>query len=182
MANRPKGCVYPNCLSCTLPDCEYDSLEIDDEVQSASLDSAILSLRIADKYYANGSYPVYASQRKYNKSDKGRTRQYKYNHSEKGIAARKRYEQSEKGQEAQKRYSETLRFKESQKQYFSSEKGIDARNRYLDSEKGKEAQKRKAQKDIASGKNAERCKRYYEKHREEILAKAKTKRLAMVTR
>ena len=37
----------------------------------------------------------------------------------------------------------------------------------------------KAQKDIDSGKNAERCKRYYERHRAEILAKAKAKREAM---
>lgn len=143
------------------------------------MDSEILTLRIVAKHHANGTYSQYASQRRYNRSDKGRMKQHRYNHSAKGIAARKKYEQSDKGKEAKKRYSQTLRFQEAQKSYFLSQKGIDARNRYLNSEKGKEALKRKAEKDIASGKNAERCKRYYEKHKEEILAKAKAKREAM---
>lgn len=176
MANRPTGCIYPNCLNCPLPECEYDALEIEDEAESNSRDMDVLLLRTVARHHANGTYSQYVSQRRYNRSDKGRQAQHRYNHSDKGIAVKKRYEQSDKGKEAKKRYSRTLRGQEAQRRYLLSEKGIDARNRYLNSEKGKEALKRKAQKDIASGKNAERCKRYYERHRAEILAKAKEKR------
>ena len=62
------------------------------------------------------------------------------------------------------------------RKYFTSQKGKMAQKRYRDSEKGRAAFKRKQQKDIASGKNAERCKRYYEKHKAEILAKAKARK------
>ena len=164
--SRPKGCIYPNCLNCPLPECEYEGLEIEDEVESQAMDSEILTLRIVAKHHANGTYSQYVRQRRYNSSAKGRMSQSKYNHSANGIAARKRYEQSEKGKEAKKRYSRTLR-------------GQEAQRRYINSDKGKEALKRKREKDIASGKNAEKCKRYYERHRAEILAKAKAKREAM---
>lgn len=177
--SRPKGCIYPNCLNCPLPECEYEGLEIEDEVESQAMDSEILTLRIVAKHHANGTYSQYVSQRRYNSSDKGRMKQHRYNHSANGIAARKRYEQSDKGKEAKKRYSRTLRGQEAQRRYLTSCKGKMAQKRYLDSNKGKEALKRKAQKDIDSGKNAERCKRYYERHRAEILAKAKAKREAM---
>lgn len=66
--------------------------------------------------------------------DKGKISQWLYIHSPKGKEAQKRYNQSEKGKAAQKRYSQ--------------------------SEKGKEAQRRQTQKKIASGKNAEYCRRY----------------------
>lgn len=161
--SRPKGCIYPDCLNCPLPECEYDGLETEDEVESKALDLEILSFRIVAKHHANGTYSQYARHRRYNRSDKGRMKQHRYNHSANGIAAKKKYEQSDKGKEAKKRYSQTLRFKEAQK-------------RYRDSDKGREAFKRKQQKDVASGKNAERCKRYYERHKAEILAKAKAKR------
>lgn len=177
--SRPQGCIYPDCLNCPLPECEYEGLEIDDEAESKAMDLEILSIRIVAKHHANGTYSQYARQRRYNRSDKGRMKQHRYNHSANGIAARKKYEQSDKGKEAKKRYSRTLRGQEAQRRYLLSEKGIDARNRYLNSEKGQEAQKRKAQKDIASGKNAEKCRRYYERHKAEILAKAKAKREAM---
>ena len=180
MASRPIGCIYPDCLNCPLSECEYDALEIDDEIESKDMDSEILALRIVAKHHADGTYSQYASQIKYNRSAKGRMKQNKYNHSAKGILTRQRYEQSDKGKEAKRRYSRSLRGQEAQKTYFLSEKGIEARNRYLNSEKGKEALKRKAQKDVASGKNAERCKRYYEKHKAEILAKAKEKRKKVI--
>ena len=60
---------------------------------------------------------------------------YKYNHSEKGKARMNRYNNSEKGKERQKRYN--------------------------NSPKGKERSRRASQKDIESGKNAERCRKYY---------------------
>lgn len=163
MDKRPKGCIYPDCLNCPLPECEYDGIEIDDEAESKAIDADIIHIRTIDKHYMNGTYSQYVSNRKYNSSDKGRMRYNKYNRSAKGIAARKKYEQSEKGKEAKKRYSRTL-------------KGKDTQKRYINSAKGKEALQRKREKDIASGKNAERCKRYYEKHKAEILARAKAKR------
>ena len=61
--------------------------------------------------------------------------QYKYNHSDKGKARMSRYNNSEKGKERQKRYN--------------------------NSPKGKERSRRASQKDIESGKNAERCRKYY---------------------
>lgn len=60
---------------------------------------------------------------------------YKYNHSEKGKARMNKYNNSEKGKERQKRYN--------------------------NSPKGKERSKRASQRAIASGKNAERCRKYY---------------------
>ena len=80
--------------------------------------------------------------------EKGRVSQWKYNHSEAGKEAQKRYVKSEKGKEAHKRYAK-------------SEKGKQAKERYIQSDKGKEAEKRRKQKQIASGKNAEYCRRYY---------------------
>lgn len=44
-----------------------------------------------------------------------------------------------------------------------SESGRRARQKYAQSEKGKERERRKTQKKIASGKNAEACRRYRER-------------------
>lgn len=164
--SRPKGCIYPNCLNCPLPECEYDGIEIEDEAISNAIDREIKHIRVVENHYSNGTYSTYASKRRYFRSEKGKN-------------TVKRYFKSDKGKEAQKRYSRTLRGQETQRRYLASYKGKMAQKRYLDSDKGKEALKRKAQKDIASGKNAEKCKRYYERHRAEILAKAKAKREAM---
>lgn len=62
---------------------------------------------------------------------------YKYNHSTKGKIRMKKYNSSEKGREREKRY--------------------------LNSEKGKEKQRKSTQRDIKNGKNAERCRRYYQR-------------------
>lgn len=51
--------------------------------------------------------------------------------------------------------------------YNHSEKGAATRKRYEQSEKGKAARKRKQQKQIASGKNAEYCRRYYQRKKAE---------------
>ena len=77
-----------------------------------------------------------------------------YNHSDKGRAAQQRYAQSGKGKAAKSRY-------------FSSDKGKEAQKRYRQTEQGKEVEKRKAQKRIASGKNAEACRRYRERKKAE---------------
>lgn len=123
--SKPNGCVYPDCLNCPLPECEYDGIGIEDEILSNSIDREIMHMRVVESHCINGSYNTYASKRRYHRSEKGKN----------------------------------------------------ALKRYLNSDKGKEAQKRKAQKDIDTGKNAERCKRYYERHKSEILAKAKAKRM-----
>lgn len=66
---------------------------------------------------------------------------WKYEHTDKGKARAKRYEQTEKGKERQKKYAR--------------------------SEKGKAVAKKKRQKKIASGKNAEYCRRYYQRKKAE---------------
>lgn len=53
--------------------------------------------------------------------------------------------------------------------YNHSDKGKERLKKYEQSDKGKERQKRKQQKDIASGKNAERCKRYYQRKKARML-------------
>lgn len=74
-------------------------------------------------------------------NDCKRESQYRYNHSEKGKQSRKRYESSEKGRATKKRYD--------------------------NSEKGRANEKRKSKKKIASGKNAEACRRYYARKKAE---------------
>jgi len=52
--------------------------------------------------------------------------------------------------------------------YNHSDKGKARAKRYEQSEKGKANQRRKTQKKIASGKNAEACRRYYQRKKERI--------------
>lgn len=56
---------------------------------------------------------------------------------------------------------------EKQYRYNHSEKGKEARKRYANSEKGQANEKRKREKKIASGKNAEYCRRYYARKKAE---------------
>ncbi len=58
------------------------------------------------------------------------------------------YQHSEKGKTALSRYN-------------ASDKGKERHKRYLQTEKGKEMLRNRSQKDITSGKNAERCRAYY---------------------
>ena len=62
------------------------------------------------------------------------------------------------------------------KKYLKTPKGMEARKRYLRSEKGMEIKKNSSQKRIKNGKNAEACRRYYQRHREEILQKKREAR------
>lgn len=93
------------------------------------------------------------------------------------LRARKRqrrYSSSEKGRQTIERYHKTERYKESQSRYNNSEKGVERMKRYLNTEKGKEMQKRKQRRKIESGKNAEYCRRYYQKKKmEKLLLEAK---------
>lgn len=77
-----------------------------------------------------------------------------------------RYNNSKKCKEAQKRYNNSDKGKETQKRYNHSDKGKARLKRYRESEKGKANERRKHQKKIASGRNAEACRRYRERKKQ----------------
>ena len=60
-----------------------------------------------------------------------------------------------------------------QSKYAKTDKGIARYERYIQSDKGKEMLKRKQKKSIESGKNAECCRRYYQKMKAKKLLEAK---------
>lgn len=60
-----------------------------------------------------------------------------------------------------------------QSKYAKSDKGIARYKRYIQSDKGKEMLKRKQKRSIESGKNAECCRRYYQKMKAKKLLEAK---------
>ena len=66
-----------------------------------------------------------------------------------------------------KRYNSGDKGKKRQKRYNHSDKGKESRKRYEQSEKGKNTAKRKLEKKIASGKNAEYCRAYYYRKKQE---------------
>lgn len=66
-------------------------------------------------------------------------------------------------QKAQFRYEQSDKGKARAKKYNQSEKGKLRTRRYEQSEKGKASAKRRMQRQIESGKNAEKCKRYRER-------------------
>lgn len=76
----------------------------------------------------------------------GDDKNYYYNHSDKGKMRFERYDHSDKGK---------ARFE-----------------KYNQSEKGRLNQQKKSKKKVASGKNAEYCRRYYEKKKMETVSDA----------
>lgn len=140
---KPENCCYPNCFECPYDDCEYDGVEVSESKLQDEFDKDLEAVEPSVKLRRK-------RHNKYNKSDKGKERLNKYNKSDKGKERQKNYEESKKGKERQRKYN-------------LSAKGKERTERYLKSEKGIENEKRKAQKKIASGKNAEYCKRYYYK-------------------
>ena len=86
---KPKNCIYPDCLNCTLDDCLYNTLEQSDIVQQNKFDKDIA--------FENKLEHLEPKQRAKAIYDR------KYEQTEKGKAAQKRYKQSEKGKAAQKR-------------------------------------------------------------------------------
>ena len=68
---------------------------------------------------------------------------------------------------------EILRRQKSLKKYNASEKGKERHKKYINSEKGKIIEKKKQNKKIESGKNAEYCRRYYQKMKAKKLLEAK---------
>ena len=93
------------------------------------------------------------------------------------ISRRKRqniYNKSEKGKITREKYLKSAKGKETRTRYIKSDKGQETRRRYLNSEKGKEMLKRRQKKIIENGKNAEYCRRYYQKKKmEKLLLEAK---------
>lgn len=101
---RPKGCIYPDCLKCPLPDCIYDELEIEDEAESAALDAEIRQERIEEKHRQNGTYQRYLYLKKYSQSENGKERKKAYERTKKAKERQKRYEQTTKARERQRTY------------------------------------------------------------------------------
>ena len=87
-------------------------------------------------------------------------RQRRYNHSAKGRERYRRHYMTDKSKERIRRYELSDKSKERLRRYEMSEKGKERRERYLNSEKGKAMLKRRYEKEIASGANAEKCRRY----------------------
>lgn len=100
--------------------------------------------------------------------------QFKYNHSEKGRLAKARYQSTEKFRHTQERYRKSERGREMLKKYSRSQNFREAQKRYRESEKGKEAERRRTQKRIANGKNAEACRRYYLRKKQEMQERAES--------
>ena len=88
---KPKNCIYPDCLNCTLDDCLYNTLEQPDIVQQNKLDKEIAFRnkleQLEPKQRAKAIYD-----RMYEQSEKGKATQKRYKQSEKGKAAQKRRE------------------------------------------------------------------------------------------
>lgn len=79
------------------------------------------------------------------------------------------YEHSDKGKETRRQYRQTPQYKAQQKAYRQTETYKAKMRRHQQTEKGKAAAKRARQKQIASGKNAEYCRAYYQRKKEEAL-------------
>lgn len=139
---KPKNCIYPDCLNCTLDDCLYNTLEQSDIVQQNKFDKYIA--------FENKLEHLEPKQRA------------------KAIYDRK-YEQTEKGKERRRRYNRSEAHRVSQKKYFQTEKGKAAQKRYKQSYKGKAAQNKINTKRVETGKNAIYCRRYREKKKREAM-------------
>lgn len=139
---KPKNCIYPDCLNCTLDDCLYNTLEQSDIVQQNKFDKDIA--------FENKLEHLEPKQRA------------------KAIYDRK-YEQTEKGKERRRRYNRSEAHRASQKKYFQTEKGKAAQKRYKQSYKGKAAQNKINAKRVETGKNAIYCRRYREKKKREVM-------------
>lgn len=83
MMSRPRGCIYPNCLKCPLPECEYDGIEPSDILESKRRD-------MQARVFKHGK-PLLDAQAKYERTDKAKIRKRRYEQSEKGKAKYRRY-------------------------------------------------------------------------------------------
>jgi hypothetical protein len=170
---KPRLCIYPNCLQCPYEDCYYDDLEYADILEQDKIDEKITKAR---EILEPEIIRKRESQRRYARSPKGKCASKRYAESEKGKATKKKYDESEKGKERRKKYAQSEKGKLARKRYAQSEKFKETQRKYLQSQKGMEMQKIKQTNRITSGKNAECCRNYYLRHREEILNKRREKR------
>ncbi len=83
-----------------------------------------------------------------------------------------KYLKTEQGKKTLERYRNSDKGKASSKRYEASDKGKERAKRYDKSKKGKERAKRTQQKRISNGKNAEACRRYYERKKLRLLQQA----------
>lgn len=135
-----------DCFHCCKPDCDNDDLTRDERISQDVRDRFALYDR------------KYGAERK----------MADYERTERARERRRNYEQTEKAKERRRRYRQSKKGKETIRQYNSSEKGKERQKRYIQSEKGQEAIKRRNQKNIASGKNAEYCRAYYQRKKEKM--------------
>jgi hypothetical protein len=136
-------CCYPECGNCPFADCikddvSYEEMVIQDKFdRQITMENTIVEPEVLKRRERQGKQWFKEAQKRYRQSEKGKLTQKKYNQSEKCKLSQKKYAQSEKGKLAQKRYNQ--------------------------SEKGKATMARKQKKKCESGKNAEYCRRYYQK-------------------
>ena len=78
----------------------------------------------------------------------------------------RKYDRSEKGKARSNRYIASYKGKEKEKRRENTEKGIERHKRYEQSERGKAARTQYREQLIASGKNAEYCRAYYQRQKE----------------
>lgn len=137
----PEMCNH-DCFNCQYSDCIVET----DTAESDEIENIPFMVGYPDREIIYGtSYTE--SQKRYNQSAGGKERS-------------KRYDLSQKGKERYRQFYTTDKGKELLRQYELSEKGKERHKRYLCTEKGKAMLKTQKQKMIASGKNAEYCRRY----------------------
>lgn len=128
---------------------EYDDIVVTED-ERAMQDEIDAAIRISRQVTARQK-----SQYRYNHSDKGQKNRSKYQQTDKFRQSQRKYRHSPKGQEMLRKYSKSQNFKDAQEKYRHSEKGI-------------ENEQRKRKRKVASGKNAEYCRRYYYRKKAEM--------------
>lgn len=84
---KPKGCIYPNCLKCPLPECEYDGIEPSDVLESQRRDMKAREFKYGKSLLESQAKAL----AKYERTEKAKIRKRRYEQSEKGKAKYRRY-------------------------------------------------------------------------------------------
>lgn len=87
---KPKNCIYPDCLNCTLDDCEYDTPEKEDFDRDARISMENSMEKKTDKQRR-----LYENQKRYRKSEKGKAKLREYVESGKVTEWNQRYNAKE---------------------------------------------------------------------------------------
>lgn len=140
---KPKRCCIPDCFSCPYKDCRYSDVEYSDILSQDEFDKNLFpcDLSVLNR----------------------RKRQSKYSKTEKGKISHHKYQISDKGKASQDAYKKTKRYKITQQRYEKTDNAKERQKKYRTSDKGKISEKKKSAKKIKSGKNAEYCRRYYQR-------------------